>query len=280
MKGFTNSSAPLIHRIQNSNDLIELIMIVDALKRSGVQTLPHLIIPYLPYARQDRVAAEGDPHALAVFCRMIDGLGFQSVTVIDAHSTVAEAVFDKTRFHSSSPEEFINVFTDRASCLTNNGTYLIAPDEGSIKKTEHYAKIFKEYVKGIIYCAKTRDPGTGAINGFKVANAPLCLSGEANATMLLCDDICDGGGTFIGLAKVLKQQYSTPKLNLFCTHGIFSKGVEPLLAEFEHVGCSDSFLSKAVIGKLEQPASHVGDRFHVIPMVDCFGVSARLGRKA
>ncbi len=95
-------------RVQNSNDLMKLLLTVDSLKRSGTRMYDKLFIPYLPYARQDRVADEGDPHALAVFCKIIDDLGFNEVGVIDAHSNVAEAAFVKTRFVNMKPTGFIN----------------------------------------------------------------------------------------------------------------------------------------------------------------------------
>jgi len=54
------------------------------------------------------------------------------------------------------------------------------------------------------------------------------------------DDICDGGGTFIGLAKALKQK-NAGNLYLAVSHGIFSKGFNELNKHFTKIFTTDSF---------------------------------------
>jgi ribose-phosphate pyrophosphokinase len=84
-------------------------------------------------------------------------------------------------------------------------------------------------------CSKHRDPETGKFLGFEV---PLIKTPKA----LIVDDICDGGGTFRGIAaKVREQQPGEVQMFLYVTHGIFSQGLAGLLCEFGAIYCTDSF---------------------------------------
>ncbi len=190
-------------RIQNSNDLMKLLLTVDAMKRSKTRMFDTLFIPYLPYARQDRVADEGDPHALAVFCKIIDDLGFNEIGVIDAHSTVAESAFVKSRFVNIKPTGFINKYLDIAHLGGNHNLYFVSPDAGATKKTMYYADKFKEIVADVIFCGKIRNPADGKLGGFNIQNDVKLHNNEADIVIL--DDICDGGATFLGLAQALKE---------------------------------------------------------------------------
>jgi ribose-phosphate pyrophosphokinase len=76
---------------------------------------------------------------------------------------------------------------------------------------------------------------TGKLSGFKVFADDL-----KGKTCVIVDDICDGGGTFLGLAKELKDK-SCGKLILIVTHGIFSKGLEKLTEVFDEVFSTNSF---------------------------------------
>jgi ribose-phosphate pyrophosphokinase len=106
-----------------------------------------------------------------------------------------------------------NGASSRVMSLTGAGTGL----------TGHY----------IHQCYKKRDPQTGALSGFQVP-----MSGLKGRDLLIIDDLCDGGGTFVGLAKALKAHVAS-KVFLFVTHGIFSKGLP--LEGIDHVYTTDSY---------------------------------------
>jgi ribose-phosphate pyrophosphokinase len=117
-------------------------------------------------------------------------------------------------------------------------TGLICPDAGAERRTSELNKLFNV---PITYARKKRDSKTGALSGFHLDPLP-----EAGA-YLIADDICDGGGTFIGLAQEYRKD---PKgigaLFLWVTHGIFSKGVDELLKHFAMIGTTDSFPSDTI----------------------------------
>ena len=109
---------------------------------------------------------------------------------------------------------------------------LISPDGGALKK------IYKvsEYLGGVevVECSKSRDVKTGKLSGFKVYSEDL-----EGKDCLIVDDICDGGGTFIGLAAELKNK-NAGKLYLAVSHGIFSKGFDSLRC-FDKIFTTNSF---------------------------------------
>ncbi|MFY7909906.1 MAG: phosphoribosyltransferase family protein, partial [Emticicia sp.] len=119
--------------------------------------------------------------------------------------------------------------------VTQIGTNLklISPDGGALKKIYKVA----EYLGGIevVEASKSRDVKTGKLTGFKVYHDDL-----EGSDCLIVDDICDGGGTFIGLADELKKKNSG-KLYLAISHGIFSKGFDELSQCFTQIFTTNSF---------------------------------------
>ena len=111
---------------------------------------------------------------------------------------------------------------------------LVAPDGGALKK------IYKlsEYLGGInvVECSKRRDVKTGKLSSFEVFAAED-LEGK---DFLVVDDICDGGGTFLGLAQQLRK-HNAGRLYLAVSHGIFSQGVEELAQYYEKIFTTDAF---------------------------------------
>ncbi|MNE49699.1 ribose-phosphate pyrophosphokinase [compost metagenome] len=116
-------------------------------------------------------------------------------------------------------------------------TILVAPDAGARKKVESLAKEFG--FKGIVYANKVRNTRNGKIlrttvDSFVCGDEVLDLEDLKDENLLIVDDICDGGTTFIELAKVLKP-YDLGSLSLYVTHGIFSAGIPRLTDVFDRV---------------------------------------------
>lgn len=221
----TNKKITITHRLNSFNDLGLLCLAVDALKRMDVK-LENLIIPYFPAARQDRVMIKGEPLSVKVYADIINTLKFRKVIVFDAHSEVTPALLNNCQVISN------NVFIQKILQEIGNDIILISPDGGALKK------IYKvsEFLGGIevVECSKSRDVKTGKLTGFKAYIDDL-----KGKDCLIVDDICDGGGTFIGLAEELKNK-NAGKLYLAVSHGIFNKGFENLKC-FERIFTTDSF---------------------------------------
>ena len=212
-------------RIRSFNDVGMLLIATDALRRMEVENI-HLVLPYFPAARQDRVMVVGESLSVKVYADIINAQNYKSITILDAHSEVAPALLN--RVENISNHNFVT------ACLQNEKDYvLISPDGGALKK------IYKlsQFLNGVpvVECSKIRDVKTGRLSGFKVYAEDL-----EGKTCVIVDDICDGGGTFLGLAKELKEK-KCGKLMLIVTHGIFSKGLGKLTEIFDEVFSTNSF---------------------------------------
>ena len=215
----------ITHRLNSFNDLGLLLIAVDALKRMGKKDLS-LIIPYFPGARQDRVMTAGESLSVKVYAQIINDLQLTKVTIFDPHSDVTQALLDNCTVISN--HEFIKtIMTELPSeCL------LISPDAGAAKKIHKLAKYLQDYE--VVECGKDRDVRTGQLSGFKVP-----ISDLRGRPCLIVDDICDGGGTFIGLATELKKA-NAGDLYLAVSHGIFSRGLTTLKEVFKGIYTTDS----------------------------------------
>jgi ribose-phosphate pyrophosphokinase len=220
----TTKPVTITHRLNSFNAVGLLCLAVDALHRLDAR-VDTLIIPYFPAARQDRVMVKGEPLSVKVYADIINNLNFKKVIVFDAHSEVTPAVLNNCEVVTN------HKFVEQVLQAIGKEVLLISPDGGALKK------IYKvsEYLGGmqVVECSKSRDVKTGKLTGFKVYTDDL-----QGKDCLIVDDICDGGGTFIGLAKELKNK-NAGKLYLAVSHGIFSKGFEELKC-FERIFTTDS----------------------------------------
>jgi ribose-phosphate pyrophosphokinase len=221
-------------------DIIELAQLKDALDAESTVFYRKLELPYLPYARADRRFVKGDSFGLAVFARLINSLHFDTVTTFDVHSACAEVHINNLL--NLDPIHHYDQLTDCIKYLGGpNGVVLIAPDKGAKRRYD-----LESYGLQVLEGEKVRDPKTGKLSGFKidkrVAEYP---SG------LIVDDICDGGGTFIGLGQEIRKLNPKMNLGLYVSHGIFSQGTEKLYEIFNAVFISDfSFIGNYPFKKI------------------------------
>lgn len=222
----------ITNRLTCSDDIIEVLIAKDALERLGIKEFD-LIIPYIPYARQDRTEIEGESFTLKVFADLINSAKFDNVKVFDSHSDVAPALINKctnkknhdyvlsafSRIVENNPDLIVpypNVDpTAKISILNTirSGHYvLISPDSGANKKinklhefldtaTKHDLFKNSQFNLQIVKCDKRRNFNDGSLGGFDV----MCddLQGKP---CIIVDDICSRGGTFMGLATELKKK--------------------------------------------------------------------------
>lgn len=196
----------------NPTDIFYLLNICDALKQAGVpKENVELLMPYLPYARQDRVCHSGESFALEVFIKLLSTAWFSRLFVSDLHSNVSAELLYKHGIQ----------FWPESQIFQMAGLYdaVIAPDKGAEQKAKRIANAAG--VK-LICLNKTRTAGEVTYN----VPEGTVLQGRC----IVVDDICDGGATFNALAQAVKT--TGLELDLYVTHGIFSKGVDELLKNY------------------------------------------------
>lgn len=193
-------------------EFLEIAMLKDLL--DSIHLRSHLYIKYLPYGRQDKEVSNEATFALRTFAKLLNTLDFASVIVMDPHSTIAIDLIKNSR----AEYPFHQIYE-----LIHSGYCDIAcyPDKGArTKYTEVYSQMIGDRH---VYGEKVRDQLTGNILKYDLIGGDR-VKGQK---VLIIDDICDGGMTFKILAKDLLDAGAT-EVNLFVTHGIFSKGVRTL----------------------------------------------------
>lgn len=220
-----NQKTTITHRINSFNDLGLLCIAVDALRRMDVKIID-LFIPYFPAARQDRVMIKGESLSVKVYADIINSLQLNKVFVFDAHSEVTAALVNNCEVIPN------HKFIEAVIKNIGNDVKLISPDGGALKKIYKVSKSLGGI--DVVECSKSRDVKTGKLSGFKVYEDDL-----NGVDCLIVDDICDGGGTFVGLAEELKKK-NAGKLYLAVSHGIFNKGFEVLNC-FDKIFTTNSF---------------------------------------
>lgn len=219
----------------NNGDIMELASMTSAI--NGVKPegfhFSHLILPYLPYARADRRFTPGDAAGLETFMKLVKQLGYKYIWSFDVHSPAAKALGVMNIY----PERFI----ERAvNDIGRSSLAILLPDKGAVRYDIEHLGL------PVYQASKVREPVTGKLTHFEVPSI-------AESKVLIVDDICDGGGTFVGISEAI-QKADTGKfigdvhaqeheLYLYVSHGIFSKGLAPL-SDFKRIYTTDSFSSK------------------------------------
>ena len=178
----------------------------------------------------DRVMLEGEPFSLKVIAAMINQAGFKKIKIFDPHSEVSTALIDRSYAvtnHGFVKDALGQYFSDHAAAAY----CLVSPDAGALKKIHKLAQFLQ--TDNVVECMKERDVKTGALTNFKTTTDDL--SGKV---CFIVDDICDGGGTFAGTARMLKEK-GAARVNLIVSHGIFSKGT--VIDAVDEIYTTDSY---------------------------------------
>jgi ribose-phosphate pyrophosphokinase len=216
---------------ESAEDTIRIKLLKNALDNIGYGYKVKLIIPYMPYSRQDRVTEEGSAFALKCFAEIINGCNFHEVETWDAHSNVTELLINN--IVNIDQSGFLREILEGDSSID----CIIAPDAGAYKKVYETCSLLPELMRvGLtVVCAqKVRNVATGNIVGMDIEESKVI-----GKHCLVLDDICDGGRTFVELAKILRSNEPTKRpcksIQLAVTHGIFSKGREELQKYYSQI---------------------------------------------
>lgn len=237
---FINSEEVKIKsRFNGFRDLELIICANKALVNQGASKV-HLYVPYFLGARSDRKFQEGGINYLKqVVCPIVNSQKFKSITVLDPHSDVLEACLD----NYNKVDNHILVKWALTDIDNKNGANsricLVSPDAGAYKKIFDVAKRFN--ISNIITATKIRDLKTGNIISTEIPDLDI-VDEKRELKYVIVDDICDGGRTFIELAKVIKAIRPDSKIYLVVTHGIFSSGLKPFKGFIDQIYTTDSIM--------------------------------------
>ena len=200
-----------VWNFEHEREIIDLCSAVLLLQTPFPKTL-HM--PYLPYARQDKGISNESTFNLEVLAGIINQLDFDKVTAVDAHNPKA----CRTMFYNFENIPVTNIHQQVLSVFQPDT--IAFPDLGAL---DRYGGSF--HGDTMIF-DKKRDQATGNIVGHKISGG----SYDQPFRVLIVDDLCDGGATFISVAKAIHEEINpSTEVGLYITHGIFSRGREHLL---------------------------------------------------
>lgn len=206
----------IVATMPSSDELFMMFNMLDALYRQGIpRENIDLYIPYMPYGRQDRACHEGESFALCVFGQMLKAFPhYNNIYVKDMHSEVTHHVL------ATYGMQFNHMPQSACAMYLPKFDALIAPDKGAADKVKTHYQVSALGVPCYTLLKERKDG--------KVAYVDFAYD-TIKGNVCVVDDICDGGATFLALAEMLvRTQPNMKVLNLYVTHGIFSKGTDEL----------------------------------------------------
>lgn len=230
IKGIIADYVNIKVNLTDSDAIIFLALIVDTVRKSNPKVELNLFIPYMPYQQADRDFGIDECFSLKTICNFINSMNFNKVIVFDPHSDVTPALLNSCTVmdNSSFIKDTLYHWMDQYQGKTyQKDLIILSPDAGAYKKI--FSLCEKIGFKGQIECcAKSRNHETGE----KTIIVPKF---DENKDVLIIDDICLAGGTFLGIANQIKN-----KCYLAVSHGIFNNGIDHLLKRFEMIYTTDS----------------------------------------
>lgn len=185
--------------------LMELLIIVDALKRASAKNIT-AIIPYFGYCRQDRKDKPGVPITAKLIANMLTAAGITHLVTFDLHASQLEGFFEIPVTHLHCQK----LLVDFALPLLGKDYLVIAPDIGSIKRAEKVAKLMEA---DFAIIEKRR---------ISSMDVKMTLIGTLSAkNILIADDICSTANTLVSAAKLCKE-HGAEKIIATVTHGVCS----------------------------------------------------------
>lgn len=232
--------ATVFCRMQTPGSLVDIMLAADVVKRElwrgglGAVALK-LAVPYLPYARQDRVIEPDEPFSLKVFLNIVTSQ-FMQIETYDVHNL--SAVGHMTSYLSETSQlDIIQGYPGLVNWILENRPIIVAPDKGSFHKAGLVANHFG---LPLITADKSRDHATGKVVRMTVPSADLVKGRHA----LIVDDLCDGGRTFTELAGILRT-HAPLSVALYVTHGIFSRGYDVFTGLIDRIYTTNTFIPAA-----------------------------------
>jgi len=230
-----------------NENLMELLIIIDALKRASAQRIT-AVIPYFGYARQDRKDQPRVPITAKLVANLLSVAGANRILTLDLHAGQVQGFFDIPLDHLYA----IGVFNDYFKKMNIKDLVVVSPDVGGIKMARAYAKKFSV---GLAIVDKRRNTPEST----EVMN----ILGEVkNKNIILVDDIIATGSSIIEAAKALKDA-GAKNIYAAITHGVLSGNAVERINE----SCIDFIVITDSIPLIEEKRS---DKIKVVSSGELF----------
>ncbi len=189
-------------------NLMELLLMIQAAKLASAKRIT-AVIPWFPYARQDRKAKPREPISARLFADMLQLAGVDRVLTMDLHAGQIQGFFTIPVDHMTALQLFATHFRDLG--LTGDGVVAVAPDAGRAKHAVRFAEMI-EASFAIMHKMRPEH---------ERAEITEVTGKVRDKVAIVGDDVAITGGTLMAGAKALKEHGAT-EVNVFVTHALFS----------------------------------------------------------
>ncbi len=219
-----------------NDNLMELLIMVDALKRSSAKSIS-AVVPYYGYARQDRKAAPRVPISAKLVADLLEAAGITRVVTIDLHAAQIQGFFNIPADNLFGSILFVNYI--RSKNLKN--PIIASPDIGGVARARLYAD---KLGYDLVIVDKKREKAN-------VAEVMNIIGEVKGKDVILVDDMVDTAGTLVKAAEVLKKRGATSVMAC-CTHGVLSGPAYDRIekGELDELVISDTIPAKKEIKKI------------------------------
>ncbi len=190
-----------------NDNLMELLLCVDALKRSSAKNIT-TVIPYFGYARQDRKVAPRTSISAKLVSNLITKAGADRVLTVDLHAGQIQGFFDIPVDNLFATPIFSRHIKKN---IKGKNLICVSPDVGGVERTRALAR--KLDLSIAIIDKRRPMPGKS-----QVMNV---VGNVKNKTCIIVDDIIDSGGTIVNAAKALIDR-GAKEVHVYITHGVLS----------------------------------------------------------
>ncbi len=220
-----------------NEDLMELFLLCQAAKLSFAKTV-HVILPHMPYARQDRVSEPREPISAKLIAHLLEEAGADHVLTLELHSDQIQGFFSVPADALSSRLIFADYF--RKKKLKN--PVVVAPDVGGAKRAKKFADTFGAPL-AILHKNRPQHGKAEVLN---------VVGDVADRTCIIFDDIIDTAGTLLSARQALLDRGANRDIYAAATHAVFSGPAKERLSKagFSEVVVTDSIPETAGIPSL------------------------------
>ena len=190
-----------------NDNLMELLLIIDALRRSSAKNIT-AVIPYYGYARQDRKVVPRTSISAKVVANLITNAGASRVVTVDLHAGQIQGFFDMPVDNLFTTPLFARYIKKK---LKNKKLICVSPDVGGVQRTRGLAT----KIKADLAIIDKRRPKPGKSQVMNI------IGDVRGKTCVIVDDIIDSGGTIINAVDALKKSGATD-VYVFITHAVLS----------------------------------------------------------
>lgn len=264
-------------KYENDASIFELLLLDSAIETYGEKY--NLYIGYMPYSRMDRIENEGTAFALDIIADILTKnlLCVNLIFILDPHSYVTLKQLNQKSIPKSERKiayEFEYKYDDKIysfakdvinyTKLNTNDAWFVFPDKGAA--TRYNADDYPN----VIICEKVRDFATGKIQQIKAHIEKQTTTPEKDAPIIIIDDLCSYGGTFVGAIKAIKSDLNIKSENnwLIVTHAEEAMIQADIPNTFNKVFSTDSIATPPEAISMSNQEFDDNNQFYIRPVLD------------